>query len=131
MTVQQLKDRCWVLNDNGDETHFTGRAPTKGDLFRLHEDDPDPDATVTELETPCWVVSCDGECEVTLDTEDEGYVIHHASRAEAEETMASYDWVYVGDLVFCEEDAPADGRVPPPSPAQQEAAGQLRIPGVA
>ena len=76
-------------------------------------------------------VQCDGECETVLDEEDEGYIFHHDSRAEAEQTAAGYHWASDGDgRVFCEEDAPA-GAVPVPSPAELEAAGQLRLPGVA
>ena len=58
--------------------------------------------------------------------------VHHKSRTEAEETIADYEWVYSADgcLVFCEDDAPEDGQEPPLSPAEQEAAGQLVIPGV-
>jgi len=40
--------------------------------------------------------------------------------------MAAYRCAYVGDLVFCEEDAP-EGAVAVPSPAELEAAGQLRL----
>lgn len=132
MTVHALKGPCWVLrHPDGEEEHYAGQMKALAELIRLKEDDPEPEATTRQLTVPCWVVECDGECEVTLDTEDEGYIIHHSSRAKAEETMASYGWVYAGDLVFCEEDAPADGRVPPPSPAQLEAAGQMKLPGVA
>jgi len=78
------------------------------------------------------VVQCDGECEYVIDEEDEGYTVHHKSRTEAEETVADYEWAYSADgrLVFCGDDAPEDGQEPPLSPAEQEAAGQLVIPGV-
>jgi hypothetical protein len=90
----------------------------------------DPATKPRQLDAPCWVVQCDGECETVLDTEDEGYVFHHLTRADAAETVAAYEWRYAGTMVFCEDDAPADGQLPPLSPAEQEAAGQLVIPGV-
>ena len=42
--------------------------------------------------------------------------------------MGAYEWSYRGDLVFCSADAPEGAELPPPSAAQQEAAGQLRLP---
>ncbi len=132
MTIHQLKDPCWVLrHPNGDTEHYAGRAPAEAEVFRLREDDPDPDVTIIHRTTRCWVVECDGECETVLDTEDEGYVFHHDSRAEAEHTVVGYDWALDDDgRVFCEEDRPSGAKVPP-SPAELEAAGQMRLPGVA
>lgn len=158
MTIHQLKDPCWAITPrlprcDGDECYDT-RA---GALTAIREAwDEDRDWTFDDrlrvrwreflfrlsrlcpgaprprrLDRRCWVVGCDGECEVTLDTEGEGYVFHHESFVKAEATMKAYEWKYAGDLVFCEEDAPADGQLPPPSPAEQEAAGQLVLPGVA
>lgn len=97
-------------------------------LSRLRPGAPRPRQSATR----CWVVQCDGECEMVLDEEDEGYTFHHGSAAEAGKTVASYDWAYSTDgrFVFCEECAPADSVPPPPSPAELEAAGQLRLPGV-
>ena len=97
-------------------------------LSRLRPGAPRP----RQAAVRCWTVQCDGECEAVLDEEDEGYVFHHDSAAKARRTVASYGWVYSADgrSVFCEEDAPEDGQVPPPSPAELEAAGQLVLPGV-
>lgn len=136
MTIHQLKDRCWELRPPADDErcpHFDSEAAALDALKDDRGDDPEAYAATkpVRLDAPCWMVQCDGECETVLDEEGEGYVFHHDSRTEAEETMACYDFRYVGDLVFCEEDAPADGQVPPPSPVQQEAAGQLPLPGVA
>jgi hypothetical protein len=80
----------------------------------------------------CWVAQCDGECEMVLDEEDECCVFHHGSAAEAAKTVASYGWVYSADgrFVFCEEDAPEDAAPPSPTPAELEAAGQMRLPGL-
>lgn len=46
---------------------------------------------------------------------------------------ATWKWAYSADgrMVFCESDAPADGETLPPSPAELEAAAQMRLPGVA
>jgi len=108
MTIYQLPHRCWELQPPTDDE----RSPHY------------------ELDAPCWVVRCDGECEMVLDTEDEGYIFHHDSRADAERTAAGYHWASGDDgRVFCEEDAPADA-VAVPSPAELEAAGQLVLPGV-
>ena len=96
-------------------------------LSRLRPGAPRP----RRLPVCCWVVQCDGECETTLDTEDEGYVYHHHSFAAALGTVRAYEWKQAGDRVFCEKDAPGDGQLPPPAPAELEAAGQLRLPGVA
>jgi hypothetical protein len=82
-----------------------------------------------QLAAACWLIQCDG-CEQHIDDWDEAYIAHCKSRTEAEETLAAYEFVCAGDLVFCPEDAPADGEPPPLSPAEQEAAGQLRFPGV-
>jgi hypothetical protein len=97
-------------------------------LSRLRPGAPRP----RQMPARCWVVQCDGECEMVLDEEDECCVYHHRSAAEAASTVASCEWVYSADgrLVFCEEDAPEDAAPPPLSPAEQEAAGQLVIPGV-
>lgn len=157
MTIHQLKDPCWTIRPKlpraaGDECYGARAGALKAireawdedrdwtfddqlrvrwreflyRLSRLRPGAPRP----RQSGVRCWVVQCDGECEVTLDTEDEGYVFHHASFAKAESTARAYEWRHVGDLVFCETDAPADGEVPPPSPAELEAAGQLRLPGV-
>jgi hypothetical protein len=97
-------------------------------LSRLRPGAPRP----RQMPAGCWVVQCDGECEYVLDDEDEGCTFHHGSAAEARKTVASYEWVYSADgrFVFCEECAPADAALPPLSPDEQEAAGQLVIPGV-
>jgi len=97
-------------------------------LSRLRPGAPRP----REIGTRCWAVQCDGDCGYVIDEEDEGYTVHHKSRTEAEETIADYEWVYSADgcLVFCADDAPEDAEPPPPSPAEQEAAGQLVIPGM-
>jgi hypothetical protein len=98
-------------------------------LSRLRPGAPRPRQTPAR----CWLIRCDG-CEEHIDEQDEGYIAHCDSRRDAEETMAACEWAYRGDLVFCPEDAPEGSEIPPPSPAEQEAAGQLSLlaqPGVA
>ena len=95
-------------------------------VYRLRRDAPKP----RQLKAVCWLIQCDG-CEEPIDEQDEGYIAHCTSRLDAEETMAAYEWSYRGDLAFCPADAPGDSVPVPPSPAEQEAAGQLRFPGVA
>ena len=158
MTIRQLKEPCWAIRpplprEDGDPC-YDSRAEALAAIREAWDEDRDwafddqlrvrwreflyrlsrlrPGAPrPRRLAGRCWVVQCDGECETILDTEDEGCVYHHHSRAAAMDTVKAYDWRYAGDRVFCEEDAPADGQVPPPTPAELEAAGQMRLPGVA
>jgi hypothetical protein len=158
MTVHQLPAPCWVITprlprDDGDP-HYDDRAKALAVIHQAwDEDDWTPDAWWTKrlpgfrfrlsrlrlgvprprlLGTRCWAVQCDGECGTVIDEDDEGYVIHHKLPADAAETVAACEWVYSADgrLVFCADDAPEDGQEPPLTPAEQEAAGQLVIPGV-
>ena len=87
-----------------------------------------------QLEERCWVVESDGECGQVLDEEDEGWVIHHDSAKGAHETAAAWEWKYSADgrFVYCPCSPPPEDAEPiPPSPAELEAAGQMRLPGVA
>ena len=133
MTIHQLKERCWELQPPTDDErhpHYDTEASALEGLREDRENDEQPyaDTKPAHLAAPCWVVQCDGECEVVLDTEDEGYTFHHDTRAEAEQTAAGYRWAFSEDgRVFCEEDAPKDA-VPVLSRAEQEAAGQLAFP---
>jgi hypothetical protein len=122
---------CWELADPADDdwTHFTSEEAAEEALKELRDEQADTKASIRLLEHRCWVAQCDGECEWILDVEDEGYVFHHKSADEALESVAAYGWRRVGDSVFCEEDAPEDSEQPP-TPAEQESAGQLRLPGV-
>jgi hypothetical protein len=137
MTIRQLKDRCWELSPPlpgyDRESHYDTRAEARKALREALDEDSgvNPATKPRQLEDRCWLVQCDGECEMHIDEEGECYISHCGSRQIAEEVVAAYKWACVGDLVFCPEDAPADGQVPPPSPAELEAAGQLPLPGVA
>lgn len=137
MTIRQLAFTCWELNDPRDDErkpHFGDQVQADLELSAILEEDPEAEASVRQLESPCWLAQCDGACGTVIDEEDEG-VVHHATYAGAEETVRAWNWVTVpglfaaqGDLVYCPEDAPEDGTALV-SPAEQEAAGQLRLPG--
>ena len=158
MTIHQLEVPCWVIRPRPyleDDNHYDTRAKALAAIWRDWDEDRDWThddqlrvrwraflyrLSRLRLDAPhprqkpgrCWVVQCDGECGAVIDEDDEGYVVHHGTRAEAEETVSQWEWVYSADgrLVFCGDDAPEDGQEPPLSPAEQEAAGQLVIPGV-
>jgi hypothetical protein len=136
MTIHQLANPCWEFSPLPSDAERYGHYGTRADAvtaIREAKKDDDcfnPATKPVQLGTACWVVQCDGACETVLDTEDEGWVFHHLTRAEAEETVAAYRWRPAGLLMFCEEDTPEDSQEPPLSPAEQEAAGQLVIPGV-
>lgn len=133
MAIHQLKSPCWELQDPADDLtpHFDNAVSALARLAELKEDDPGTRATVAGLDCRCWLVQCDGECEQLIDEEDEGYIVHCESLQAAGELAKAWSWAYSADgrLIFCEADWPEDAESPPPSPAQQEAAGQLRLPG--
>lgn len=139
MTIRQLKGRCWELDPLPSDAerygHYDSRADAMRAIREAKRDDDffNPATKPRRLDAPCWVVQCDGECETIIDLEDEGWIVHHESAVAAGETADAWRWVYSADarFVFCEEDAPEDGHLAPPSPAELEAAGQLRLPGVA
>jgi hypothetical protein len=141
VTIHQLPERCWVTDPaipgSCDEPHYDSGDEAGTAIAVAREDDPGLKATVRQLDAPCWLVQCDGDCETTLDEEGECFVMHFDSRQDAETSMASYDWTVTAgpisgdDLVYCDGDRPGDVPLPPPSPAELEAAGQLRLPGVA
>jgi hypothetical protein len=155
MTVYQLPHLCWTVipepprGCNGSDPHYDTRAEALVAIRETWDEDRDwifddrlrvwwrefrwllsrcrpGRPKPRRLGTPCWLVRCDG-CEEHIDEQDEGYIAHCTSRRDAEETMAAWEWSYRGDLVFCPEDAPEGAGLPPPSPAEQEAAGQLSL----
>ena len=136
--------RCWIIDylpgEPDDETpHFPDQVDADEEFARLRKENEERYAlaVIRQLDAPCWTVQCDGECEYTLD-EDEDGLIHFESAAEAEREVRDCEWRLVPDplsavtvLAYCPEDAPEGGKIPSPSPEQQEAAGQMRLPGVA
>jgi len=145
MTIHQLPEPCWVLkprpyeNDEGDPHYKTWHDA--GEALRELRDERGPDpADLASLEPvkpvreagACWVAECYGHCEEPFGTEDFP-VLHASSRAELLDAMRAYDWVTVtgeitGDeLAYCDMDRPEAAEPVPPSPAELEAAGQMRL----
>lgn len=121
--------RCWIIDrlPGAAEPHFKTKAAAVADLrlLRKHDEDRAADAVARQLDAPCWTIRCDGECGYVLD-EDEDGLVHFLSADEALRTVRDWEWRLIDhEHVLCPDDALA-----PPSPAQQEAAGQLRFPGV-
>src|ERR1700677_743260 len=106
MTIRQLESRCWTAPGLDDERkeHFTGNAAALKAIKEARERGEVADSSPLLLESCCWVIECDGECGQLIDEEDEGYIHHCESRAEAEDSMRAWKWGYVGELVFCVSD---------------------------
>lgn len=136
ITLEQ--ERCWIIDhlpdEHGDLTpHFPNRTDAEEELGRLRKEDEERYvvAVVRQLAAPCWTVRCDGACETAIDEDGDG-LIHFTTAAEAESAVRDWEWRMLPDRVhvFCEQDAPEDGKVPAATPEQQERAGQLVLPGV-
>lgn len=115
MPISQLTERCWVLDvpkgtvistthqpDTADDEHWDKEQDAREAAGRLGLG-----VRGRQLEEPCWVIRCGGDCDVLLDEEDECYIFHSASRAEAEKAATDYGWTVTRDgEVFCDYDAP-------------------------
>lgn len=155
MTIRQLPKSCFTLDpspwDDGEGIpHYDTAAEAEAALAEEREEiDGDDEIAAKEtaalakvrvkrLGTPCWVAECDaprgmeGTCGETLGDEDEGpSCIHFETVGELSGWMPGEGWVRVfADSALCGNHNP-DNPAPPPSPAELEAAGQLRLPGVA
>ena len=161
MTIHQLPKPCWViaprLPREDSDPHYDTRAEAlaaireawdedrehrigliatalerawwrefRFRLSRLRPDAPRP----RELPARCRVADCD-TCGDELINEDEGWTVHASSLPDLYQSLDAYDWRICPDEAYCPDDAPECSEVPPLSPAQLEAAGQLRLPGVA
>jgi len=156
VTIRQLPKPCFTLapspwDDDEGEPHYDTHAEAEAALAGLRDetdpDDPDDRPLLAksrprQLDAPCWVAECDaprgmeGTCGDTLGDEDEGPpCIHFETVEELLGWMPYEGWVQVGaDGALCGNDAELGGwPILPPrvSPAELEAAGQLRLPGVA
>ncbi len=134
MTIHQLTRRCWVLDDpacDGGQPHFDDPAGAQDALAERKEENPDTQAQAREEDAPCWVAVCDGpECGELYTDDDEG-ICHFASAEGLQAWMGPDGWtVRAPDEAFCPACKQQDAIPPPPSPAEQEKAGQLRLPGV-
>lgn len=158
MTIHQLAKPCFVLDpDPYDDDEMHPHSATWGeaseDLRTLREErGPHPEdlaelgpVKVKALPEPCWVAACN-VCEEEFEDESGGN--HFETVNEVEAVLGPYGWTYRGGdtdefwpapdawthlhagEVFCPGCRPLDGKLPPPSPAELEAAGQLVLPGV-
>lgn len=160
MTTRQLKPPCFELvpvpwGRDGLNPHYATWREADEALRELRDErGPDP-RDLADLEkvqakanpAGCWVGECDGRLDLFTDRETGAN--HYGTRAEVESSMAPYGWLYQGggvdefwpapdvwtargDGVLCPGCKPADTVAPvPPSPAELEAAGQMKLPGVA
>jgi len=152
MTIRQLPKPCFTLDpspwddDHGTPHYGTWAEADEALRERRAELAPDPrdlagieTARVTRLGSPCWVAECDaprgmeGTCGETLGDEEEGpSCIHFETAEELFDWMPGEGWIRVfADNTLCGNHSPDNPAPPPPSPAELEAAGQLRLPGVA
>jgi hypothetical protein len=149
MTIHQLPEPCFVLDpspwdeDEG-EPHYETRAEAEAALTGLYENtDPDdrPELGKTQvrrLGAACWVADCDapdgpdGTCPETLGDAEEGpSCIHFETVDELFDWMPGESWTrQAPDRAFCWFHSRTTPPVAAPSPAEQEKAGQLRLPGV-
>lgn len=143
MTIHQLKEPCWVLkprpyeDDHGDSHYKTWHEADEALRELREERGPDPlDLAGLEPVKPvreagaCWEADC-STCGDELTNEDAGWTIHAASLPELYQSLDAYDWRLCPDEAYCPDCAPECSQIPPLSPAEQEARGQLRLPGVA
>ena len=137
MTIHQLREPCWVItpaDDDGWSPHYGLWAEASAAATEIREDDPGSLAVAKKLPGPCWVAECDGTCEDLLG--DDGNPLHLHTAAEALDAMRRQGWTVIhgalsGDeLAYCGNDKPGIAEPLPPSPAELEADGQLRLPGV-
>lgn len=156
MTIHQLKQPCWALDpspwDDGQgiphyDTHAEAEAALAGEREEIDGDDEiarkeraQPAAVqIKRLDAACWVAECDapdgpdGICGATLGDEDEGpSCVHFETAGELFDWMPGESWIRVfADGALCWIHSPDNPEPPPPSPAELEAAGQMRLPGVA
>lgn len=135
VSIHQLAYRCWELSDPADDErapHFEDQADAGIALAELRLADLGTTASVRLLDAPCWVADCDAPgCEERYE-DDEAGATHFPDAKTLQEWLPGDGWTAVEpDKAFCWSDSPQDAELPPPTPAQQEVAGQLRLPGVA
>ena len=152
MTIRQLPKPCFILDpspwgdDHGTPHYGTWAEADEALRERRGELGPDPldlasieTARVRRLDAACWVAECDaprgpeGTCGDTLGDEDEGPAcIHFETVEELFGWMPAERWIRVfADGALCWTHSPDNPEPPPPGPRELEAAGQLRLPGVA
>src|SRR5215468_3560140 len=97
MATKAMDYRCWVFDESG--PHYKTADEARG-----NDDDLDP----RQLTAPCHLVVCDTpDCGETLESIDEGWTIHLAAPADAEDEAVGQGWTADGgDLrcFYCEEE---------------------------
>jgi hypothetical protein len=138
MTIHQLKDRCWVLDPNpygGGEAgilHFPNADEAGAELVILQTERRADDRTRVKRDgAVCWVADCDG-CGKRF-TDDEAGGSHFGTvEGDLEDYLRWDGWTRTApDGCRCWACSPEDAALPEPTPAELEAAGQMRLPGVA
>jgi hypothetical protein len=153
MTIHQLREPCFELSprpwDDGFNPHYATPDEAADALSGMREErDPSDLADLAKVAPEvnpagCWVGECDGCGDVF--TDEETGANHYETSAELDAAMPASGWVYQGgdqeefwpepgswvtlnDALLlcpgCRQGAPV---LPPPTPAEQEAAGQLRL----
>ena len=138
MTIHRLKDRCWVLGPNpyGDDEasilHFPSADEAGAELAILQTERRADDRTrVKQDGAICWVAECDGCGKLFID-DDAGGSHFGSVEGDLEDYLKWDGWTRtVPDGCRCWECSPEDVEPIPPSPAELEAAGRMRLPGVA
>jgi hypothetical protein len=150
MTIRQLPEPCWVLRpdpwQDGSNPHYATRAEALeilAFLLKLREGDPEEAARLEGAQAcqedgRCWVAECDapdgpeGTCGETLGDDEEGpSCVCFETLEELLAWLPGEGWTRSGpDGALCAGDSP-DEAPAPPAAAELEAAGQMRLPGVA
>ncbi len=100
MIVQYAPASCWrhVWPSTGHdgEQHFDTAQEA---LARRRDDEEQPSAA--QFDEPCWLIRCDG-CGADPDGDDFDH-IHWPTPDVARDAADTYDYVIVGDKVWCED----------------------------
>jgi hypothetical protein len=137
MSIHQINGPCWVVipADNDEwSAHYDRWDDASGAAAEARAEDRTSKAMAERLPAPCWVAECDGTCEELLG--DDGNPLHCTTRTEVLDVMRRQGWTVTpgvisgDDFVYCAKDKPGSADPIPPSPAELEAAGQMRLPGL-
>ena len=138
MTIHQLKEPCWELDPNpyGDDEagiqHFPSRGEADDELGRLRTERRAADRTrAKQASAACWVAVCD-DCGKQFIDDDAGGSHFGTVDGDLEDYLKWDGWTRTApDGCRCWDCSPEDVAPLPLSPAELEAAGQMRLPGVA
>jgi hypothetical protein len=138
MPVKQLATPCWYARyDGGEEYQNDIHYDTSPQAHKAAKEiggdaEPGkiPSVETGRMDTPCWVVRCDGPCGSDLeDREGLWGCEHFALRADAETEAGEAGWIVTKDgTVLCDGCAPgcedADLVVTQQVPGQRELPGE-------